>query len=109
MDLSSKILENLSEGSEENSFLIEQDQSSDHDSFPDPILSMFQKLNQISDIDEIQNLLGQIQKSLDDEAECLNETQLVANSQHIQFEQEKDSEIKPKIDGIFQLRDLMKK
>lgn len=51
-----KILENLSEGSSNDSFLVE-DQSSDDDAF----LGMFQKLNSISDVEQIQEVLGQIQ------------------------------------------------
>ena len=51
--LKDKILENHSEGSSKDSFLI-QDQSSDEDAF----LDMFQNLNSISDIQEIQEVLG---------------------------------------------------
>jgi hypothetical protein len=52
---SEEIIEKLSEGSEENSFLIEHDQSSDEDASLDAdldgdvILSMIQKFNKISD------------------------------------------------------------
>lgn len=53
MDISSKILEKLSEGSEENSFLIEQDQSSDEDASQDPIQGIFQKIGQVDDLQEI--------------------------------------------------------
>ena len=58
--LKDKILENHSEGSSKDSFLI-QDQSSDEDAF----LGMFQNLNSISDIQEIQEVLGQIQQTLE--------------------------------------------
>lgn len=69
------IVENLSEGSEENSFLIEQDQSSDDEAYPesskddddDQILSMIQKLNSISDenLNDFRDLLSIIQKNLE--------------------------------------------
>ena len=58
--LKDKILENHSEGSSKDSFLI-QDQSSDEDAF----LGMFQNLNSISDVQEIQEVLGQIQQTLE--------------------------------------------
>ena len=58
--LKDEILENNSEGSSKDSFLI-QDQSSDGDAF----LGMFQILNSISEIQEMQEVLGQIQQTLE--------------------------------------------
>ena len=78
LQVSDEIVEKLSDGSEEYSFLIEQDQSSDEDASPDiqssdfeddAILSMIQKFNQISDdsqnLQGFRDLLSEIQKNLE--------------------------------------------